>query len=194
MTLAPGARAAQEVLLTLLTDTMLPTEGVVATLQGAARPEGLGDVAFLLESRDGSAVRLHFTRANLAFELRGDGALAPAVLTLARRLDARVLDQQPLSREQLLSRRPTVDLAARPDARGLPYTIRVPDGRPVVALQARVGDRAAPASGGRVLLEAGGMAGPEADRMEGRMEAAPVELVVVTAELLAAEGRRGETP
>jgi len=182
ITLAPDARAAQEYLLAGLTDNMMPTEGVVGTLRSAKRPEGLGDISFEIESRSGGDTRLYFTRANLAVRIRGDGALSGAALELARRIDARVLDQRPLSPEQLLERRPTIELGGQVEDGALAYEVRVP-GRgagqgQVVAVRAWVGGRAVPAQEGRV--EMGG---------EGA-EAGPVEVVVVTAELLAGEARR----
>jgi hypothetical protein len=177
LTLAPTSRAAQEYLLSALTDNMLPAEAAAATLRGAVRPEGLGDVAFSVSSRAGDDVRLDFTRANLAVRIRARGSLAGDSLGLARRLDARVLDQHPLTRQQLLARRPTVRLAAVADGRALPYTLQLPGAPAVVALQAQAGGRAVPAAQGRLMLAAP----PE--------EPTPVEIVVITAELLAAETR-----
>lgn len=182
MTLAPNPRAAQEYLLALLTDNMLPTEGVVGTLRNAKRPEGPGDISFEIEARSGGDSRLYFTRANLAVCIRGDGALSGAVLELARRIDTRVLDQRPLSPEQLLERRPTIELGRQVEDGALSYEVGVP-GRSagqgqVMAVCARVGGRAVPAQEGRVVL--GG----------DRAATGPVEVVVVTAELLAGEASR----
>jgi len=178
LTLAPTPRSAQEYLLAALSDNMLPVELAAATLREAARPEGLGDVAFRVSARDGDDVRLDFTRANLVVRIRARGTLAGAALDLARRLDARVLDQQPLSREGLLARRPTVELAAAVDAGALAYQVRLPGERPVVALRALAAGRVAPAVEGRVTL---GVLRPEPT---------PVEVVVITADLLAAEALR----
>src|SRR5215213_9164285 len=99
----PSSRAAQEFLLTTLADNMMDTATLVKLYGEAPKPAGLGDVAVLVESRDGQDVRLSFTRANLVFRLRGYGALSDEVLPLARRLDERLLSQQPLPLDQLRS-------------------------------------------------------------------------------------------
>ena len=104
ITLAPSSRAAQERLLTALADNMLPTEGLLAFYAAAERPADLGDVAFLVRSRDGTDLRLAFTRGNLALRLHGRGALRDEVLPLARRLDEKLIAQQPLTPEQLRAR------------------------------------------------------------------------------------------
>ncbi|HKV12933.1 MAG TPA: hypothetical protein VJ725_32630 [Thermoanaerobaculia bacterium] len=104
ITVTPDARAAQEFLLTALADNMMDMATLVKTYGEAQKPAGLGDVAFLVESRDGQDVRLSFTRANLVLRLRGYGALSDEVVPLARRLDERILNQQPLTLEQLRAR------------------------------------------------------------------------------------------
>lgn len=101
ITPTPSSRAAQELLLTSLASNMMTTDALVKLYQAARRPEGLGDIAVLIEARDGSDVRLSFTRANVTFRVRGYGALSGEVLPLARRLDERLLGQQPLTLEQL---------------------------------------------------------------------------------------------
>jgi hypothetical protein len=174
--LAPDARAAQEHLLSSFGQNMLPTEALVAMAQAAERPEGLGTVALLSRSRDGSEVSLFFSRANVAFHLRGHGSLAGEVLPLARRLDGRVAGQQPLTYEQLIGRRPGVDLAGGAEAEALGYEVRLPAGRQVFTVEARVDGQAAPAAGGRVLLS-------------GRRGTVQVEVITITRELLAGAAR-----
>lgn len=104
VTVTPDSRAAQEYLLTVLADNMMDTATLVKLYGEAQKPAGLGDVAFLVESRDGRDVRLSFTRANLVLRVRGYGAPSEEVLTLARRLDERLLGQQTLTPEQLRAR------------------------------------------------------------------------------------------
>jgi len=101
VTLAPSARAAQEYLLTTLADNTMPTETLVKLYGAAKQPASLGDVAVLVEPTNGSETRLSFTRANVAFRIRGFGALREEVLALAQRLDEKILAQQPLTLEQL---------------------------------------------------------------------------------------------
>lgn len=75
--LGPSARAAQEYLLTRLADNMLPVEGLVATFEAAERPAGLGDVAYVLTSRDGTDQRIRFARNNVYVAVRADGVSLP---------------------------------------------------------------------------------------------------------------------
>ena len=176
VTLAPDAGAAQEHLLSSFGQNMLPTEALAAMARDAERPEGLGTVALLNRSRDGTEVSLRFSRANVAFHLRGRGSLAGEVLPLARRLDGRVASQQPLTYEQLVGRRPGVDLAGRAEAGALGFELRVPAGRQVLDVEARVDGRAAPAADGRVALA-------------GYRGTVQVEVITITRELLAGAAR-----
>lgn len=178
ITLTPGARAAQESLLLALTQNMLPPELLAETLRRAERPQGLGDVAFLLASAAGGDARLSFVRANLAVTLYGSGDFAGDVVAVARRLDLAILDQRPLTYEELLERRPTVTVGARPGSGGaLDVDVSVPGDRELVAVRASVDGQAAELKARR--LELGTREGP-----------AEVEVVAVTRELLAATDRR----
>ncbi len=171
ITLAPDARAAQEYLLSAMVDNMLPTEALAAMVAGAERPAELGTVALLTRSRDGSESDLRFSRANVAFHVRGRGSLGGEVLALARRLDAKVASQSPLTLEQLVARRPTVDLARAAEAEALPFDLELPRGRALLGVQASVDGQPAPAEGGRVLLAR-------------RQGSARVEVQAITSELL----------
>ena len=114
ITLAPSGRAAQEHLLSSLADNQLPTEGLVALYKSARRPEGLGTVAFLIETPNGYDARLEFLRANVVFRLWGRGALKTEVLPLASRLDELLLAEQPLTLEELRERRTKALSGGRP--------------------------------------------------------------------------------
>jgi hypothetical protein len=114
ITVAPSGRAAQEYLLSSLADNMLPTEGLVAIYKAAKRPEGLGTLAFRIESPRSPDTRLWFIRANVVFRLRGEGALSAEVLPLASRLDEQLLGQQPLTLEELRARRQQMRVDHRP--------------------------------------------------------------------------------
>lgn len=151
VTLAPSARAAQEYLLTDLANNMLPTEEVVSSLKAAERPAGLGDVAFLLKSRDGIDQRLRFVRNNVYVSVRADGDFAPDALATARAIDGRIVSQQPLSYEQLLARRPTVSLGSR-TVEGLRYQVSPPLGQQVSDLLARVDGQQGVVERGQVYL------------------------------------------
>jgi hypothetical protein len=104
ITVAPSARGAQEHLLGSIADSQMPTEMVVARYTSAERPANLGHVAFVVESARGHETTVSFLRANLAFRIRGHGALAAEALPLAARLDERVLGQPPLTLEDLRTR------------------------------------------------------------------------------------------
>lgn len=101
ITVAPSSRAAQEALLVALADNMLPLDVLVKRYATAERPADLGDVAVLVANREQRDARLAFTRANVAFLVRGHGALDNQVLPLARRLDEQLLGQASLRPEQL---------------------------------------------------------------------------------------------
>jgi|GEM_PF-3040967 len=176
ITLTPSARAAQEVLLVGMTENMLPTEAL-ATTYSALDSEDLGEAAFVVTSRAGDAMTVRFARANLAVRVQGSGALAAEVLTVARRLDGRILDQQPLTEKQLLDRRPTVTLEARVDAsRGVVYRSVVPGNRKVVAVQGFVQGQPVAAANGRLLV----------GERQGAVEA---EVLTITQDLLVGSAR-----
>lgn len=105
VTQTPGGRAAQEFLVASLADNMLPTEMLEARYKAARRPENLGSVAFQIQSPQGDETSLSFIRGNLVFRIRGHGTLAAEALPLASRLDEAVLNQQPLTIEELRARR-----------------------------------------------------------------------------------------
>ncbi|MET0552582.1 MAG: hypothetical protein ABW221_06065 [Vicinamibacteria bacterium] len=105
ITQAPSSRAAHESLVASLADNMLPTERLEAQYKAAARPENLGTVALETRSPQGGDVTLSFVRGNLVFRIRGYGALAGEARPLAARLDESVLNQQPLTIEELRARR-----------------------------------------------------------------------------------------
>ncbi len=106
VTVAPSARAARELLLASLAESEMSTASLTRLYQSARRSEGPGDVAFLVAPVKGRENRLTFVRANVVFRLWGRGALSGEVLPLAARLDESLLAQQPLSLEELRSRRP----------------------------------------------------------------------------------------
>ena len=105
ITLAPSARGAQELLLSALADNMLDLPTLVELYGAAKRPEGLGDVALLVERPDGTEARLSFSRANVLVRVRGFGAWREQVVPVGRRLDEQLLGQRPLTAEQLHARR-----------------------------------------------------------------------------------------
>jgi len=174
--LAPTARAAQEYMLSAMTDNTLPTEALVGIYKRAERPAGLGSVAFLTRSRSGDDVRVRFTRANVALHIRATGRMSAEVLPLARRLDALLLSQQPLTARQLLERRPAVTIS-RP-ARGkpaVPFNLSVPKDQ-VMEVHAFVDGQTASAQGGTVSL----------GERKGEVE---VEVTTITRDLLAGSAR-----
>jgi len=182
MTLTPSARAAHEHLLLDLVQNMLPSELLVDLYRQAEQPEHLGTAAVLTRSPDDTVVNVRFVRANLSVAVRGSGELSEHALPLARRLDAKIASQEPLTYEQLLERRPVVSVSARaprPDAAA--YSVTVPGNRPVVGIRAFVQGQQAPADRRIVVI------GP-------RKEPVDVEVLVITQELLAGSGRHTVAP
>lgn len=181
ITLTPSAQAAQELLLSELADNMMMIGDLARLYRDAERPAQIGDLAFLVVPRSGPERRLWFLRANVVFRLRGHGSLSEAVLPLARRLDAEVLAQPPLTREELLERRPTVQLGDRAAGGEVGYTVRLAGGGEVVAAEALIDGQPAPAPAGKVHI--GPRRGPVA-----------VEVVTITRELLAGSARARVEP
>lgn len=181
ITLAESARAAQELLLSELANSMMEIGDLARLYQAAERPGDLGDLAFVVVPRSGPETRLWFVRANVVFRLRGHGTLSEAVRPLARRLDAEVLAQPPLTREELLGRRPIVQLGGRAEGGELGYTVRLPGGGEVVAAEARVDGQPFPAPAGKVRI------GPGRGPVE-------VEVTAVSRELLAGSARAKVEP
>ncbi len=181
ITLTPSAQAAQELLLSELADNMMMVGDLARLYQAAERPAELGDLAFLVVPRSGPERRLWFLRSNVVFRLRGHGSLSEAVLPFARRLDAEVLAQPPLTREELFARRPAVQLGDRAAGGEVGYSVRLAGGGEVVAAEASIDGQPAPAPAGKVHI--GPRRGPVA-----------VEVVTVTRELLAGSARARVEP
>lgn len=114
ITLAPSARGAQELLLSGLADNMLDLRALSELYAAAKRPEGLGDAALLVERPDGSEARLSFARANVLVRIRGFGVWREQVVPVGRRLDEQLLQQQPLTADQLRDRRLEFGPARKP--------------------------------------------------------------------------------
>jgi len=179
--LAPGSRAAQEYLLVSMADNMLPIDGLAVTWTTAGPPDGLGDVAFLLRSRQGDDVQLKFTRGNVAVHVRGSGVFAAEVEPLALRIDTQILDQRPLTADQLLARRPTVVISTDAVGRdGVPFSVSELQGREVVVVRAMVDGQQASAANGIVFPGS-------------RKGAVQTEVVVITDDLLAGSSRESVT-
>lgn len=172
LTLAPTARAAQELMLAQMADSNAPAELMAAAFAKAERLAGLGDVSFLVRSRGGEDVRIRFTRGNVAVNVRTTKPGADA-LGLARRVDALVTGQVPLTARELLDRRPKIALKRPLRPRGAaPFEVTTPAGTEVMQLRAAVDGRPVFARGGEVALGE---------------DARQVEVVAITRELLAAD-------
>jgi len=142
--LAPRSRAAQEYMIAMMTENTLPTELVVGRYRGAKRPQGLGDISFLTESRTKDSTRIRFVRDNVYLRIRGNGCFAEEVLSLARKIDSMLVEQTPLTYEQLLARRPSITIAPRAEKTTseslvkVSYDVSAPDGGEIIKVQAYV--------------------------------------------------------
>jgi hypothetical protein len=105
VTQAPSSRAAQEFLVASLADNMLPIEALEARYKAARRPENLGTVGFQVQSPKSDDISVSFIRGNLVLHVRAHGTLVGEAAPLASRLDESVLNQQPLTSEELRARK-----------------------------------------------------------------------------------------
>jgi hypothetical protein len=176
--LAPSSQAAQEYLLHTMTQNSMPTEALAIGYASDKRPEDLGTISFLTESTHKDDIRIKFVRNNICLNIRADGCFATEALPLARKIDAMLLAQQPLTHEQLLARRPVVTISSDVDkvrmngCRTVSYNISVPSGQDIVCARAscREGQYQA-AKDGKITLP---------DKM-GKVK---VKLIAITHELL----------
>jgi hypothetical protein len=151
---APDANTAQEFLISLRSNTQMPTEGIVWDFSTERRIEGLGDVAF-------NRGWLMFVRDNIAVAIRGEGQLEQEAMILAKKMDAMIQKQPVLKKEQLQLLRPVVSIAdsgRRADARThlVDYSVSVPGNQEIASLQAYVidarGRNGAPIADGKIRV------------------------------------------
>jgi len=176
--LAPSSQAAQEYLLNTMIQNTMPTELVIWKYTGARQPEGLGTIGFLTESSQKDDIRVKFVRNNVCVNIRADGCFAAEALPLARKIDAMLLAQRPLTYRELLARRPIVTISPNVDEartngqRTVSYDISVPAGQEIVCARARSREgQYEAAKDGKILL-------PD---KEGTIK---VKLIAITSELL----------
>jgi hypothetical protein len=155
--IAPDSRAAQEYMLVIMTENTLPIEGVIGMYTHAKKSEGLGTVNYLTESTKKDDIRVKVVRDNISLNIRGNGCFADEVLPLARKIDAMLVKQPPLTYEQLMVRRPSITID--PDAiksktgeKTVSYNISAPAGQQIVDVKAYVNDRKAPVRNGKIHI------------------------------------------
>jgi hypothetical protein len=172
--LSPGSRAAQEYLLDSMTGNMMATADLVRMYRAAPRPAGLGNTAFFLESRRRDSAQVMFVRANLCVKIRANGTLANEALPLAKKIDLMITGQPVFTSRQLLSRRPTLSLAAgaAKGERTVSYSISVSPGHEVLTVRASMDGQQVAVENGKIYLPV----------KKGKAE---VKLIAITHELLA---------
>jgi hypothetical protein len=99
--LTPSGRAAQEFLLTKLTDNMMPTEELTAMYAAAQRPEEIGTISFVVQSRSGDDRRVTFVRNNVFVSIQATGFFADEALSIAAKIDHDITQQPSLTLEEL---------------------------------------------------------------------------------------------
>ncbi|MEM7244584.1 MAG: hypothetical protein AAF533_04535 [Acidobacteriota bacterium] len=175
ITLAPDARAAHAALIADLSESQLPIDAVVNMLGGARGPEDLGDLAWLVDSRDGNSRQVVFLRSNLVVRLRSSGNMVEPALAIAREIDGDIKAQEAMDRKTLLSRRPRVQLEAPGREEGvLNYSVKSDVDSPILAERVVIDGQGFPAGGGKIRVPGG-----DYER---------VDLIAITAELLAGTG------
>ena len=151
--LAPNSRAAQEYMLVVMTESTMPTEGVVSTYVRAKRPKGLSTVSFVTESG-----RVKFVRDNVYVNIWANGCFASEALPLTRKIDSLIKKQPVLTYEQLLARRPSImieDNATKSKMTletTVSYNISATAGQEIVDVKAYVDGQRAPVRDGKVHI------------------------------------------
>jgi hypothetical protein len=107
---APDARTAQDFLITLRCNTTFPTEGIIRVFSDQSRIEDLGDVAFGSTSSSSTSSSVKFVRDNIAVSILAHGEFAKEGLALARKIDAMIQEQPPVTKEQLAALHPVVSI------------------------------------------------------------------------------------
>lgn len=173
VSLAPNSKAAQEYMLNGMTANAMSTEDLVSVYTTAQKPQGLGNVAYLIGSQENNDICVLFVRANLCVNIRAKGCFADEALPLARKIDKALVVQSPMGYQQLIARRPHVTIGSKaPDKNTVPYDVTVPNNRKIVKVSA-------PMDGQNVANKDGTIS------LRGKTGAVSIKLIVLTDELLA---------
>jgi hypothetical protein len=143
--LTPSSRAAQEYLLSSMTENMMPTDDLAKIYAGAKGREKLGNISFLTESRGKKDIHIRFVRDNICLNIRASGTLGVEALPLARKIDTEIARQPVLTYQQLLAQRPSVTIGTKPDAqtRTVSCNISTPAGQKIVRVEASIDGQSA---------------------------------------------------
>jgi len=169
--LAPNSHAAQEYLIATMLESTMPTDALVSMLTSAKKPQNLGTVSFLIESGEGKNISIRFTRDNICINVLADGCFANGALSFAQKIDNIIIDQLPLTYEQLLVRRPSVTVSLK-DKMTLSYDTVGINSQKILGVQAFIDGQGVTAKDGQIPLLG----------KKGRIK---VEVIVITRELLA---------
>ncbi|MHC4640817.1 MAG: hypothetical protein ACYS32_04170 [Planctomycetota bacterium] len=143
--LAPSSRAAQEYLLTSMTENTMPTEDLAKIYASAKGREQLGNVSFLTESQGTNDIHIRFTRDNICLNIRANGTLGVEALPLARKIDAEIARQAVFTYQQLLAQRPSVTIGTKPDAqmKTVSCNVSAAAGQKIVRVEASIDGQSA---------------------------------------------------
>ena len=154
--LAPSSRAAQEYLLTMMTQNTMMTEKLTQMYSSAERPQALGTISFLTESTKKDDICVQFVRANLCISIRAKGSFADEALPLARKIDSRIVQQPVLTYQQLIARRPSVTIASKLEGvkgqRKVSYNVSTPENRKIAHVWAPIDGQNAANKDGTISL------------------------------------------
>ena len=180
--IAPDSRAAQEYMLAVMTSGTLPTGAVASMYSLNKQPESLGTNSFLTESSNKDDITVTFVRDNVYLNIRGNGCFAVEVLPLARKIDAMLVKQPPLTYQQLIGRRPSITIANAAETtsrryKTASYDVSVPAGKKVVNVRAYVNGKNKSAKDGKIFI----------GEKKGKVK---VKITAITSELLASTFER----
>lgn len=141
---APSSRAGQELMLAVMAASNMPATAVASTYRRGKGPEGLGDVSFMTGSVSKGDICVKFVRDNIFVDIRSKGCFGEEGLGVAKKVDAVMVKQMPLTHQQLLARRPSivvrpvVEKTASAKQKTVSYDVSAPAGQEIVRVKAYV--------------------------------------------------------
>jgi hypothetical protein len=179
--LAPNGQAAQEYLLSTMTESAMPTEALAKVYSSPPQLPDLGTVSFVTESRQADDRRIMFVRDNICVSIRAGKNMAQEAVPLARQIDRLIARQPALTEQQLVGRRPVVGVVGEPKgpegAKSISYEVSAPQGQKVVSVWSPSDGQNAANKDGTISLA-------------GKKGAVALRVTAITSELLAGTTER----
>jgi hypothetical protein len=140
----PNSTAAHEMLLGDMTNSQMEYHGIIAMYQSAEKLSDLGTMNYVLRHSSSSIV--YFVRDNILVTISGEKIQSDEVLITARKIDSAIINSPALTYEQLISRRPVLEIkedfgkVVGRKQRDVSYKISAPNGIKVMSTWAEGGE------------------------------------------------------